>query len=480
MALNLSRFAVLGLHGKLDVDIRIRDNRLILIGVNGLGKTTVINFIYFVLTEQWVRLLDIEFSSIELTINGEHIVIPKADVQSKAKASVIAQRQLSRYEVRSPFPQGLIRRLVAHPMFPVVRAVEQPSQQRIVRQIARDLEVPLQYLTRVLDDLPVSIQTDLFASKEGDPSSIAQLAKLTSDAGRHQVIYLPTYRRIEQDLKAVFPHMDEDELRKLTSEAATLAARAGGHVELVQFGMQDVEKKIADELANIQRRTREQLSSLTAAYLQDVIRNRADRVSPDLIKLMDEPVVSFILGRVEENTLSTDDKHEVEQAIRRVRSGSVSASTRDQYLTYFFSRLMEIYTEVFKSEENIRQLVKTCNRYFERKQLVYNDTDYSCHVLDADGSELSWRMLSSGEKQVASLFTHLYLTPAGPQIVLIDEPELSLSVPWQKTLLTDIADSKNCQVLIAVTHSPFIYSNELDKYAIDLARLIGYRSTPTQ
>jgi predicted ATP-binding protein involved in virulence len=52
-------------------------------------------------------------------------------------------------------------------------------------------------------------------------------------------------------------------------------------------------------------------------------------------------------------------------------------------------------------------------------------------------------------------------------ILIVDEPELSLSVPWQKTLLPDILNTGNCQHIFAVTHSPFIFSNELRQALVD-------------
>ncbi len=70
---------------------------------------------------------------------------------------------------------------------------------------------------------------------------------------------------------------------------------------------------------------------------------------------------------------------------------------------------------------------------------------------------LELRMLSSGEKQIVSLFYHLYLSGEKKYIILIDEPELSLSVQWQKRLLPDILASQRCEFLAAVTHSPFIF-----------------------
>ncbi|OXI33182.1 hypothetical protein CFB89_12920 [Burkholderia sp. AU16741] len=472
MSLQLTRFSIIGLHGKYNIEIPIADNRLILVGVNGLGKTTVINFMYFVLSDQWTKLIDFEFSSIQLCINGSEVEITRSDVESKVNSIDRYQKLVARYVNRNMLPRALLSKMLSHPLFQQIRYTPDSDRDKLFAVISRDLNMPSMYLRRMIGDLPSSMQADLFESL-ADPHSIIALNSIIREAGGHQVIYLPTYRRIEQDLKAIFPHADNEDLQKLTmSVDDTVRTRSKGYVELVQFGMQDVEKKLSEELETIQKRTREQLTTLTASYLQDIIRSRADKVRPELIETMSDAVVETVLRRVEENTLSADDKREVQNAIRRIRTGANPPEARDRYLAYFFSRLLDIYTDLHSSEIAIRTLVKTCNKYLVGKKLVYNDANFTSTVIDRDGSPLDWRMLSSGEKQVASLFTHLYLSKEKSQIVLIDEPELSLSVPWQKLLLPDIVDSENCKLLVAVTHSPFIYSNALDPYAVDLSKLI--------
>ena len=71
------------------------------------------------------------------------------------------------------------------------------------------------------------------------------------------------------------------------------------------------------------------------------------------------------------------------------------------------------------------------------------------------------KYLSSGEKQIISIFSKLYLDNTNKNcVILFDEPELSISIEWQKTLITDIMNSKKCSLLIAVTHSPFIFDGD--------------------
>lgn len=475
MNIQLSKFYIIGLHGKLDIRIPIHDNKLILIGVNGLGKTTVVNFIYFVLTDQWTRLLDYDFSAIEMTVNGSDFVLTKQDIQLMVRSSEIHQRQLQRYSVRSSFSPQLIQRLVNHAVFKDLTLFSGEFRDELTKKISRDTGISPTLISRMSNEIAQATSQDLF-SETKQPSSIANLSAMIKKIDKYKVLYLPTYRRIEQDLKSVFPNIEESELRKLTAASDfTFNAKSKGHIELVQFGMQDVESKINDELQEIQKRTRSQLSALTGTYLQDIIRNRAGHVPREILRSIPNEAISIVLERVEENTLSAEDKREIEAAILRLKKNESHTDVRDSYLAYFFGRLLEIYQDLYFREENIRTLIRTCNSYLERKRLNYNDQEFSVEILDEDDSPLEWKMLSSGEKQVASLFTHLYLSQEQSQIIIIDEPELSLSVPWQKSLLPDIVRANNCSLLIAVTHSPFIYSNELDPYAVDLGGMI----TPT-
>jgi predicted ATPase len=80
--------------------------------------------------------------------------------------------------------------------------------------------------------------------------------------------------------------------------------------------------------------------------------------------------------------------------------------------------------------------------------------------------------LSSGEKQIISLFALLYLQKETELAIFFDEPELSLSIEWQKTLLPDIVNSGKCKFLFSTTHSPFIFENELEGSTVDLAEYI--------
>lgn len=69
--------------------------------------------------------------------------------------------------------------------------------------------------------------------------------------------------------------------------------------------------------------------------------------------------------------------------------------------------------------------------------------------------ELGTAQLSSGERSVLQLFASILVTPDA-SVLILDEPEISLSVEWQKELLDDILSlNEDLQILVA-THSPAI------------------------
>src|SRR5258708_16337616 len=71
MSSGLSRFRIVGLHGRQTMDVRIQDNKLVLVGENGTGKSTFATLTYYFLTTQCARLAAYRFAAVEAVI-GDH------------------------------------------------------------------------------------------------------------------------------------------------------------------------------------------------------------------------------------------------------------------------------------------------------------------------------------------------------------------------------------------------------------------------
>ena len=70
-------------------------------------------------------------------------------------------------------------------------------------------------------------------------------------------------------------------------------------------------------------------------------------------------------------------------------------------------------------------------------------------------------LLSAGEQQMLSFIAYNALYQ--DSVIIIDEPELSLHVDWQRQLFAILLSQEASNQFIVATHSPFIYSKYPDK-----------------
>ena len=93
---------------------------------------------------------------------------------------------------------------------------------------------------------------------------------------------------------------------------------------------------------------------------------------------------------------------------------------------------------------------------------VFADSELT--VVSQNGSMVPLENLSSGEQHLLVLYYQLLFEIEPDTLVLIDEPELSLNVVWQRNFLKDlqrIVELRKFDVLIA-THSPQIIHDKWD------------------
>jgi predicted ATP-dependent endonuclease of OLD family len=286
-------------------------------------------------------------------------------------------------------------------------------------------------------------------------------------------LYLPTYRRIERELSSIFEGFDPDDIRRTRHRGPSETDKS--FIELVEFGMQDVQRAISNALEGLKDFARESLNSLTLNYLGDVVDRQYLSVGMTEIAHTSEEIIQSVLDRIHESILSKSHKEHLFNVINSARA-SKSADEHSKIICHYFLKLLRFQEALKGRERNISDFCELCSQYMVDKKFVYNSATFSFAIVPKDSkssSTIELSDLSSGEKQIVSLFSHLYLSGNKKYFVLIDEPELSLSVPWQRRFLTDVVKGAFCVGLIAVTHSPFIYDNKLKQYAHALGEFVA-------
>jgi energy-coupling factor transporter ATP-binding protein EcfA2 len=84
-------------------------------------------------------------------------------------------------------------------------------------------------------------------------------------------------------------------------------------------------------------------------------------------------------------------------------------------------------------------IVTIINRFLTNKKLSYNLHD-GLTVKALDEKSLSPQMLSSGERHLFLLFCNSVVASDRPSIMMIDEPEISLNVKWQRMLIDSLLE----------------------------------------
>ncbi|THD39464.1 ATP-binding protein [Enterobacteriaceae bacterium ML5] len=106
----------------------------------------------------------------------------------------------------------------------------------------------------------------------------------------------------------------------------------------------------------------------------------------------------------------------------------------------------------------------------QRKIFYINDKN-ELDVITQSGKELPITSLSSGEKQLIIVLGEALLQEKKSWVYIADEPELSLHVRWQESLVENLrAINPNAQIIFA-THSPDVVSH-FGKNVFDMEKLL--------
>ncbi|MEU0955567.1 AAA family ATPase [Streptomyces niveus] len=125
-----------------------------------------------------------------------------------------------------------------------------------------------------------------------------------------------------------------------------------------------------------------------------------------------------------------------------------------------------------ETEKLIRTFVEQVNGFLQTKRLVF-ELGRGMRVLSFEGheQELSTHQLSSGERQILLLLSNTILARGNTRVFLIDEPELSLNVKWQRKLMSALlacTEDSGMQFVVA-THSVEVITGNKDS----LSRLVS-------
>lgn len=456
----IKRFEIEELFGIYNVNIPFKDNINIFVGENGLGKTTILNALNYIIQGDSESLAVIEFKKIILTLGDDTKIVITHDELMNNNISIRDRNRLYHYLPDDDY-NFIARRIMLEilkekaPNMLDDKMTREKIYDRIVRKYRYDLP------PSILEKIYNSVLKDKNFEKELKDSWEYKIYDYMKKWDR--IIYLPTYRRIEEDFNSYIENSpDKDYYRKDKKKR---------NFSYLQFGMDDVQESIDMACSTLKNNTNEGFKAMTSNLLTNYVNineknekldfnyknfdaSTLDIVFSRLADKIDPSVKNKITDMLDENTVLEDKYH--------------------QYLISIISELTSIYEKNKQIDDNLENFKNVCNTYLVNKSINYDKFKIECKVeQDNTKQPIMLKKLSSGEKQIISLFSKLYLNLEEKNIILFDEPELSLSILWQKKLVPDIINSNRCSFMAIITHSPFIFDNDFRERAIDIKEYIS-------
>jgi predicted ATPase len=407
---------VQGLAGRRGaIKLELRPDVNIFFGLNGSGKSSLLKILHSALDNDATSLIRVPFKSAKVRFFASSI---ETIVERKIGSHVaLSEDEPAEQEYREITQRRLLaeRSLLMDRMASLERAASNERDGAVRRQIQNDL---VQLSTRLAHLTSERLENEWIAEP-----NIAGLRRLS-----HR--YLSTNRLITDSLPL-------RSTRSRISEA-------------------EIDEVFADQIETVWRTyTNHVLSNVTdiqSAGYREILRSLLFK-SPDP---------------------SEGSAAEVRRAYERSRHfigtkpGRASRSEFQEFQRRFneeplFRGVVQdidtIERQIEEAEEPRRRLAELAGSFFsEGKSITFTNSGIQAEVL---GEHIPLASLSSGEKQLVRILVEVIMTD--DDVIIIDEPELSMHIDWQRELVRAMGTVNPAAQIIMATHSPEIMEHVPDK-----------------
>ncbi|OFV68909.1 AAA family ATPase [Acetobacterium wieringae] len=429
----LENLVITKLFGRFDYEIDLKDGGItILTGPNGFGKSTILKIIEAASNGDLVFFRKLNFLTIILKSHKKEVCIRKEDKY---------------FSINGVSIEPILRRYTKNGNYFLNNKVIFENKMCFLENSYENNEI-FKFNTETMHNLDDSYKeiSNIEAKKE-ILFQANKLFKLTEEmkslCGRVRLI---SEQRLIQEIKST----------KKKSKTYN-------------------EKKMRHVISDIPNDLKKEISKISEQYSQ--VSNRLDSTYPQRLFSAKKGLKS-----------SSEFKIKLEEAFIKFKRLSKYALI-DQDITIFernaykdeFSIAFKIYFDDFAVKYSVFEPLLTKLELFTNiinERLLFKEiriTNDGFVVVDIDNNKsLSLEDLSSGEKQEIVLFYDLIFNTDSELLLLIDEPEISLHIAWQKRFLDDllkVAENVSLKAIVA-THSPQIINNHWD-IQIDLGELYG-------
>ncbi len=431
------------LFGYFDHKIPLKtDDRITIIhGPNGVGKTTLLRLISDLFAQRFYSLLEIPFGRIVVRFgSSDSLIVEKITKESE------------------------------DPYLKLISCMNKKKREHKVEPLHKNFRRNANILEHKIDHIRRTGLSEWYDEIEGDFLSLEEVfwrykRLLSPDLIEHIPSLPDQIEKVLEKINIVVVETQRLSIERKDEEFAPPYSPYRRREAAVQrMTVEEDSKDIIDKIEECQRESGEIGASLDSTFPQRILDSK-------------------LLQGVPEKTIRQEYANQLEYRDRLMNSGLIAAEEKvvpivTENLAAHDRKVLSIYLEDVKSKLEVFDRLLRQVELFE--DIVNSRFSYKKFKVDRekgfifksshDESVVPPSSLSSGEQHEIVLAYELLFKAQPGSLILIDEPELSLHVTWQRKFLEDIAKISELADLdiIVATHSPSIIHNRRD-LMVDLA-----------
>ena len=443
--MRIKSFKSQNLHKYLNFNLKLYEDLNFLHGINGTGKTSIVRAIVSLITPDINWLVNTNFSELEVTLeNFKDIVQIKAKKDSPWRISLSFNSAAGNISEDFALPKSIFEK--------------------------RRLPLDSDYDDFLIDAI------DSFCGNSDWFEAISELPT-------------PMFLGLERSSGPIYPYQDNfhrmhrapvrnvirSTLHQSMQEAEGLVEQ---HFNSLIYDREELTQKLREEIilslfsTNVQSQS-DILTPQDKNFEKDL--ERTERSIIDTLTRFDmsnEMITKAVKPFFEKVSISAQKMKRIDTSRSIFNDNDSNFGTRIstfQEWISLFPRLQQVKLVKRKIDDfnaNEKKLFGQIYKYERILNSFFNESDKELSVNISSGVNVrlpsgdvgNISLLSSGESHLFVLITHLAFNPKlkDANVLIIDEPEVSLHVLWQEKLVSAIQDANPSVQCIFATHSPSI------------------------
>ncbi len=306
----LKKFTIMKLFGTTDVELNLQTGVNIFVGENGIGKTTILNLLHAFFVVDIRKICEVKFEKVTFELSKHQHTFRSEDIIRIVSTFSESDRYYSRRRYSLDNTLKIIQKL---------------SDDEIKKYSNRPPYFLKEYLSHkdpvFFERENISIyDIEMLRGMEDSLKIIRKLLSLQKDL-ELEILYFPTFRRIETDLKQF--GFSEEDTQKIAKN------------KLLNFGMGDVTELLEGKLSAIKNSIRLGFSKMTTTLLKQYVSGKFSNFKKINITNLD--AIFSILS----DSLPTDLK---EKIFDMVNDGTINGPANKLLLNYINYRCHLFFT----------------------------------------------------------------------------------------------------------------------------------------